>query len=160
MAGVLQQNRSLYVYNDFLKEVISKIKYRGDAELVKGFYPVMRSKLKGISGDTILVPIPLSNERHYERRFNQADIIARGFNRDVHNLLERNAHEEKQSKKNRLERMKKKDNPFIVIDNNSIRGHSVLLIDDVYTTGSTLRYAAKVLIEAGAISVSSITLGR
>jgi competence protein ComFC len=159
--GVLQQNRSLYVYNDFLKEVIAKAKYRGDAELMKAFYPVMCSKLKGISGDTILVPIPLSNERHYERGFNQSDIIARGFNRDVHNLLKRNTHEEKQSKKNRIERIKKKDNPFIVIDKDyQIKGHSVLLIDDVYTTGSTLRYAAKVLIEAGTKSVSSITLGR
>jgi competence protein ComFC len=158
--GILQQNRSLYVYNDFLKEVIAKIKYRGDAELMKAFYPVMCSKLKGFFGDTILVPIPLSNERHYERGFNQADIIARGFNSGVHNLLKRKTHEEKQSKKNRHERIKKKDNPFRVIDKDQIKGHSILLIDDVYTTGSTLRYAAKVLIEAGAKSVSSITLGR
>jgi competence protein ComFC len=159
-AGVLQQNRSLYVYNDFLKEVIAKIKYRGDTELINAFKPVMRSKFKGISRDTILIPIPLSIERHYERAFNQADIIARGFNSGVHNLLERNTHEEKQSKKNRHERIKKKDNPFRVIDKDQIEGHSILLIDDVYTTGSTLRYAAKVLIEAGAKSVSSITLGR
>jgi competence protein ComFC len=157
---VLQKNRSLYVYNDFLKEIIAKIKYRGDAELMKAFYPVMRSKFKGISRETILIPIPLSIERHYERGFNQADIITRGFNRDVYNLLKRNTHEEKQSKKNRHERMKKKDNPFIVIDKDQIKGHSVLLIDDVYTTGSTLRYAAKVLLEKGARSVSSITLGR
>jgi competence protein ComFC len=159
-AGVLQQNRSLYVYNDFLKEVIAKIKYRGDTELINAFKPVMRSKVKGISRDTILIPIPLSIERHYERGFNQADIIATGFNRDVHNLLKRNTHEEKQSKKNRHERMKKKDNPFIVIDKEQIKGHAVLLIDDVYTTGNTLRYAAKVLLEAGAKMVSSITLGR
>lgn len=157
-AGVLQQNRSLYVYNDFLKEVITKIKYRGDAELMKAFYPLMRSKLKGISGDTILVPIPLSTERHYERGFNQAELIARSFNKEVHNLLKRNTHEEKQSKKKRHERMKKKDNPFVVME--LIKGHSVLLIDDVYTTGSTLRYAAKVLLEAGSKSVFSITLGR
>jgi competence protein ComFC len=159
-AGVLQQNRSLYVYNDFLKVVIAKIKYRGDAELVKAFYPVARSKFKSIYLKSLLVPIPLSEERHYERGFNQAYIIARSFNKNVHNLLERNTHEEKQSKKNRHERMKKKDNPFIVIDKEPIKGHSVLLIDDVYTTGSTLRYAAKVLIEAGAKRVSSITLGR
>jgi competence protein ComFC len=158
--GILQQNRSLYVYNDFLKEVIAKIKYRGDTELINAFKPVMRSKFKGISRDTILIPIPLSIERHYERAFNQADIIAGGFNRDVYNLLKRNTHEEKQSKKNRHERMKKKDNPFIVIDKDQINERAVLLIDDVYTTGSTLRYAAKALLEAGAKNVSSITLGR
>jgi competence protein ComFC len=159
-AGVLQQNRSLYVYNDFLKDVIAKIKYRGDTELIHAFKPVMRSEFKHISRNIILIPIPLSNERHYERGFNQAELIASSFNREVRNLLKRNTHEEKQSKKNRHERMKKKDNPFIVIDKDQIKGHSFLLIDDVYTTGSTLRYAAKVLIKVGAESVSSITLGR
>jgi competence protein ComFC len=158
--GVLLQNRSLYVYNNSLKDIIAKIKYRGDAELISAFKPVMHSKFKSISRETIIIPIPLSNERHYERGFNQANLIARSFNKDVHNLLKRNNHEEKQSKKKRHERMKKKDNPFIVIDKDQVNGHSVLLIDDVYTTGSTLRYAAKVLLEAGAKSVSSVTLGR
>lgn len=158
--GILQQNRSLYVYNDFLKEVVAKIKYRGDVELINAFKPVMRANFKRVSRDTILIPISLSNERQYERGFNQADLIAKVFNRNVYNLLKRNTHEEKQSKKNRHERIKKKNNPFRVIDKHQIKGHSIFLIDDVYTTGSTLRYAAKVLIEAGAKSVSSITLGR
>jgi competence protein ComFC len=159
-AGVLQQNRSLYVYNDFLKEVIAKMKYRADAELIKAFHPIARSKFKSISRKSLLVPIPLSDERHYERGFNQAEIFAKSLTSNVQLLLKRVAHEEKQSKKTRKDRMLKKNNPFIVTDEESVKDKPILLIDDVYTTGSTLRYAAKALKNAGAVQVSSITLAR
>jgi competence protein ComFC len=159
-SGVLQQNRSVYVYNDFLKEVIAKIKYRGDAELIKAFYPIARSKFKSISRKALLIPIPLSEERHYERGFNQAEIFARSLTGNVQHLLKRVTHEEKQSKKRRKERMAKKNNPFLITNEEGVKNKSILLIDDVYTTGSTLRYAAKVLKDTGANQVSSITLAR
>lgn len=159
-AGVLQQNRSLYVYNDFLKEVIAKIKYRGDAELIKAFSPLTRSKFKSIARKSLVIPIPLNEERQYERGFNQAEIFAKILTSDVQPLLKRVTHEEKQSKKTRKDRMVKKNNPFTVIDEDHVKGKSILLIDDVYTTGSTLRYAAKVLKDAGADQVSSVTLAR
>jgi competence protein ComFC len=158
--GVLQQNRSLYVYNDFLKEVIAKIKYRGDAELMKAFYPIARSTIRNINRSSVLVPIPLSEERQYERGFNQAEILAKGLNKKMSLDLKRKTHEEKQSKKKREDRIKQKENPFEVTHPQNITGKSITLIDDVYTTGSTLRYAAKALLEAGAKTVSSITLGR
>ncbi|MDM5315073.1 ComF family protein [Fictibacillus sp. b24] len=158
--GVLQQNRSLYVYNDFLKEVIAKLKYRGDAEIVKAFYPVAKPAFKKISQNAIVVPIPLSDERHYERGFNQAELLARGISAQPALLLKRKMHEEKQSKKTREERMLQKDNPFEVIAAEKVLDQSILIVDDVYTTGSTIRYAAKVLLDAGAKEVSSITLAR
>ncbi len=158
--GILQQNRSLYVYNDFMKELIAKLKYRGDAEVVKAFYPVLSSEFKKISRDAILVPIPLSEERHYERGFNQAELLAGGLKKQVESLLKRKIHEEKQSKKTREERLSQKENPFEVVDSVKVKDQKVILVDDVYTTGSTLRCAAKVLIEAGAKEVSSITLAR
>ncbi|MFD1358965.1 ComF family protein [Fictibacillus halophilus] len=157
---MLQQNRSLYVYNDFLKEIIAKMKYRGDAELLKAFYPLARSKFNNITRESLLVPIPLSEERQYERGFNQAEIFAKSFTSNVQHLLKRVTHEEKQSKKTRKDRMVKKNNPFIVNDEDVVKDKTILLIDDVYTTGSTLRYAAKVLKEAGADRISSITLAR
>ncbi|MGA4718537.1 ComF family protein [Fictibacillus nanhaiensis] len=143
-----------------MKEMIAKLKYRGDAEIVKAFYPVLSSEFKKISHDAIIVPIPLSDERHYERGFNQAELLARGIQKPVEQLLKRKTHEEKQSKKTREERLSQKKNPFEVIDSVKVKDQKVILVDDVYTTGSTLRYAVKVLIEGGAKEVSSITLAR
>ncbi|MDR7073159.1 ComF family protein [Fictibacillus barbaricus] len=158
--GVLLKNRSLYVYNDFLKELVSKLKYRGDAEIVKAFHVPAKALAKTFYRKQIVVPIPLSDERQYERGFNQAELLATGFSSKVQLLLKRTNHEEKQSKKNRQDRLKKKANPFELIEGSSVKELDILLVDDVYTTGSTLRYAAKVLVDAGANSVSSFTLAR
>ncbi|WNB92711.1 ComF family protein [Bacillus sp. NEB1478] len=158
--GVLLKNRSLYVYNDFMKDVISKLKYRGDAEIIKAFYDQTRTLYRRFYNNHIVVPIPLSEERHYERGFNQAKLLANGISSNVHSVLKRTAHEEKQSKKNREDRIMKKVNPFEIENGSSVQDLEILLVDDVYTTGSTIRYAAKVLVDAGAKSVSSLTLGR
>jgi competence protein ComFC len=136
------------------------MKYRGDAKLMEAFYPLARSRIKSIPRKSLLVPIPLSNERQYERGFNQAEIFAKNLTANVQPLLKRVTHEEKQSKKTRKDRMAKKNNPFIVTNEGGLKNKSILLIDDVYTTGSTLRYAAKVLKDAGADQISSITLAR
>jgi competence protein ComFC len=159
-SGILVKNHALYVYNDFLKEVIAKLKYRGDAEIIKAFHPPMKRLVKKYDSKHIVVPIPLSKERNYERGFNQAELLAREISSNVQLLLKRSTHEQKQSKKNRQERMKKRENPFEIEETTIIKGVNILLVDDIYTTGSTLRYAAKALINAGARSVSSLTIGR
>lgn len=66
-------------------------------------------------------------------------------------------HGEKQSKKSREERIHLKQ---VFKVNQDVSGKVILLIDDIYTTGSTLHHAAHALMEAGAKSVSSFTLAR
>ncbi|MDM5340073.1 phosphoribosyltransferase family protein [Fictibacillus enclensis] len=160
-SGVVTKNRSLYVYNDFLKQIISTLKYRGDAKLIQGFRTPFQKLYKQEFRGMLIVPIPLSEERHYERGFNQAMLLAELLGGELLFLLERVIHEKKQSKKSRKERMDIKENIFQASkEAEKIRGQSVLLIDDVYTTGATIRQAAKVMLEAGACEVSSMTVGR
>ncbi|MEH7075718.1 ComF family protein [Neobacillus drentensis] len=155
--GALDKNHSLFLYNDFLKEVIAKYKFRGDYVLAKIFSELIKEKLKELTPD-LLVPIPLSEERQYERGFNQAAALLTesGFTPD--NLLSR-VHSEKQSKKSRVERIHLSQ-VFQVIPEINVIGKKVVLIDDIYTTGSTIRHAAKLLKEAGAASIQSLTLAR
>ncbi|WP_341352369.1 ComF family protein [Cytobacillus praedii] len=154
-AGTLERNHSLVHYNDFAKEVISRYKYRGDYLLSYLFVPLIKKKLQLISFDTI-VPIPLSEERLYERGFNQAEAIILACGYQPNNLLTR-IHSEKQSKKSRSERIHLSQ---VFQTKINIPNKKILLIDDIYTTGSTLRHAAKVLIEAGAQSITSLTIAR
>jgi competence protein ComFC len=151
---VLKQNFSLYVYNDFLQEIIAKYKYRGDYVLAKIFATQIKEKIKSIKPEYI-VPIPLSNERLYERGFNQAEalIVEAGF--QPQHVLTR-IHSEKQSKKSRNERI----NLPQVFQATGPLGGTIIMIDDIYTTGSTLRHAAKELKRAGANHIFSITIAR
>ncbi|MCK6258684.1 ComF family protein [Fictibacillus sp. KIGAM418] len=159
--GVLVKNRSLYVYNDFLKELISRLKYRGDAELVMGFRQEFRKIYQHEFKGFVVVPVPLSQERHYERGFNQTQLLAELLGVEVEHALERVLHEKKQSKKSRQERLEMKETIFELANNSKlVYGKSVVLVDDVYTTGATLRQASRVLKEGGALQVSSMTLGR
>lgn len=155
--GSLDQNRSLYRYTDFTKDVIAKFKFRGDYILASLFATDLRQAFQAFQYDYI-VPIPLSEERLFERGFNQVEalITTAGFN-PTH-LLSR-IHTEKQSKKSRAERIHI-EQVFKFQSDIDINSKIILLIDDIYTTGSTLRHAAKVLKDNGAAKVFSFTIAR
>ena len=76
--SLLRQNRSVYLYNTFMKEVLARFKFRGDAELVFAFAPSFISAFQQYfrRSPSVLVPIPLSEERKAERGFNQAERLA------------------------------------------------------------------------------------
>lgn len=153
--GVLKKNTSLYHYNSEMKSIINRWKFRGDIVLVEVFREEVE-KLE-IEGFDIIVPIPLSEERLYERGFNQSVEIAKLFGECKEALCR--IHSEKQSKKNRQERIES-DNVFVFNEGNNVEGLSILLIDDIYTTGTTLRHAAKILRDNGAIEINSFTIAR
>lgn len=152
--GILEHNISLYVYNDFLKGVISRYKFRGDYELSK----FLCKGLKKVNEYDLFAPIPLSTERLYERGFNQAEalIVEAGF---TPTFVLKRTHTEKQSKKSREERIQL-SNVFEIASKEEIVGKKVLLVDDIYTTGSTVLHAGKLLKRQGALSVSSFTVAR
>jgi competence protein ComFC len=155
--NLLAKNNSLFLYNDFLKEVIAKFKYRGDYLLAKVFAQAFKEKLTPMAVD-MFVPIPLSKERQYERGFNQATALLEESGFTPTDILTR-IHSEKQSKKSRSERIHLAQ-VFKVDTGIQLEGKRLVLIDDIYTTGSTLRHAAKLLKKAGAASIQSITLAR
>ncbi|WAA12031.1 ComF family protein [Fervidibacillus halotolerans] len=155
--GVLEKNISLYVYNEFMAELIARFKYRGDYVLAKIFAADIKGVLQRNEFD-LIVPIPLSNERLFERGFNQAEALAREAGMHPVSILSR-IHSEKQAKKSRQERIHLPE-VFSVTNPIQVKEKTVLLIDDIYTTGSTLRHAAYVLKKAGAKRVQSLTIAR
>ncbi|PGT81100.1 ComF family protein [Bacillus sp. AFS040349] len=159
--SILQQNVSVFEYNDSMKELLATFKFRGDAALVEVFQNEFLACYKtNLVKEKIdfTIPIPLSPERLYERGFNQAKLLATFLPLAQIDILTR-THHEKQSKKSRQERLTA-SNVFSIVDSSEIMNKKILLIDDIYTTGSTLRHAAKVLKDNGAASVSSLTLIR
>lgn len=155
--GVLDFNVSCYKYNTFLKELISRYKYRGDYALVEVFASTIRTILAKHSYD-LIAPIPLSEARLLERGFNQSEAFIKSAHLTPAHLLTR-IHTEKQSKKSRQQRMEL-EHIFQLQKGVNVMDKKIMLLDDIYTTGSTLRYAAEVLKQAGAKIVFSVTVAR
>jgi competence protein ComFC len=113
----------------------------------------------------LVVPIPLSKKRFNERGFNQSELVARSFaSRDSTlslstNILFRHGHTKPQSsihlKRERLENIK---GVFGVRNKELLKGATILLIDDIVTTGATMREALSVLKKSGAKKVILIAV--
>ncbi|MGH0788146.1 ComF family protein [Bacillus cereus] len=106
-----------------------------------------------------VIAVPLSKEREVERGFNQAELLATCLPVRISDFSLRRRETEKQSKKTRKERMSG-SNPFYFQGEEMFCGQHILLVDDVYTTGITVRQIGSLLYERGAREVSSLTLCR
>ncbi|SDQ25084.1 ComF family protein [Virgibacillus salinus] len=152
-------NFSVFNYNEQMQDMISRWKYRGDyciGNSFKRYYTkAFDQEFTYLPKDTIAVPIPLSDERMKERGFNQSLQLASFLSLETCELLTR-VHGEKQSKKTRKERISTL-NPFKIM---KTINKPVILTDDIYTTGSTLRHAASLLKEKGCPTVYALTLVR
>lgn len=111
----------------------------------------------------LLIPLPLSKKRKKWRGFNQAEIIARAFNADydyeINNDLKKTKNKKPQSSLNEAERAKNIKNCF-TFEGENIKDKTIILIDDVVTTGSTLNEAARILKEAGAIKIYGLVVAK
>src|SRR5690625_2780056 len=126
----LTKNFSLFTYNSFMREVITRWKYQGDYLVGEIFHESFFSKFfteyKHLHKHALIVPIPLSKKRSYERGFNQAELLATFLTSNISLLLKRQ-HDEKQSKKTRMDRLTTK-NPFSLQETIN---KPVLLVDDI-----------------------------
>lgn len=155
----LIKNISLYTYNAYIKELVATWKYRGDfvlGTIFKDYFIThFHAQFGELKKEATIIPIPLSDERLWERGFNQADMLASFLPGKKVACLKRTG-TEKQSKKTRQERVHG-TNPFQLMIQVTT---PAILIDDIYTTGSTLRHAANLLMEAGCPAVYAYTLIR
>lgn len=120
-------------------------------------------RLRGRRFD-VIVPVPLHPARERERGFNQAALLAHLLSAKTsiqsRAVLKRIRYTTTQTAFDRTERMENLRNAFRLRQNMSVRHLRVLLVDDVLTTGSTLSECARVLKEAGALSVYAATAAR
>jgi ComF family protein len=112
----------------------------------------------------VIVPMPLHWRKRWQRRFNQADLlareIARRWNVPLRPLVRRKKATAPQAGLTSAQRRKNVQGAFEVKDRASLKGKRVLLIDDVLTTGATAGACARALKRAGAAQVTLLTLAR
>jgi len=158
-------------YDDpLLKDLIKKFKYQfqiGLGEPLAGFLAEFWRTARRADEFFSIVPIPLTRRRLNWRGFNQAEILARHFctrfNYELAAGLKRIRHRPPQAELKESERLENVSGVFAWSGKNSglnLNGQSLILIDDVTTTGATLNEAARVLREAGAARIYGLVLAK
>ena len=179
--------RSVYDYTGAIRPAIHRLKYSGKTALAKPLAQLLieflrTSSTRCVAYDEIdlIVPVPLHRFRKWQRGFNQSELLAREIGREFQipscEVLRRTRFTPPQVELSREERQQNVQGAFALRDNDlrsnalhsnalrdtktKIEGATILLIDDVYTTGATLKECAQVLKTAGAKRVFVLTLAR
>jgi len=164
---LLARSAVLYARDDPLREILLLFKHGRRIALGAHLGRLMATRVADLfDGRAIdaVVPVPLHRGRERERGFNQADILARVVGKRLHRPVLRRTVERvrptpPQAGKAR-DRARNVRGAFAVRDPVRIDGRSLLLVDDVLTTGATVNECAKVLMKAGARTVLVYTLAR
>lgn len=150
---------SVFKYEGIAMRAVLGLKFGGKRYLAKPMGELMREKAKRIHYDYI-VPVPLHKLRMTVRGFNQSGLIAKSIDEEsVLDALSRNRRTKPQTRLGVRERQNNVRGAFAIKKGyeDRIAGKSILLIDDVLTTGSTSAECFKALIAAGAEKVYILT---
>ena len=154
--------RSLFVYNYQSQHIIMKIKNQAASDIAKTCIKMLMSRYFEIfnQGD-IIIPVPSHWSRVARRGYNPAEIIARELATFLHKqcfskYLKKAKRTEYQKNKNISDRKHNVHQSFVCRKN--LQNKSIILVDDILTTGATLNEATRVLMLAGAKNVLCITI--
>jgi ComF family protein len=156
--------RAAALYDGPVAQAVTRFKFSRQMALL----PVMQHWLQRplclelVAAADLLAPVPLHPKRIKHRGFNQSLFLAQGFPGAAvaREALVRTRHTPPQLGLNPKERRDNVKRAFAVTDPAQVKGKTVLLIDDLYTTGSTVKECARVLRKAGASRVEVLTVAR
>jgi ComF family protein len=160
------QARAIFLYEEPVKEVIHRFKYQGKTACLPTFARFAKNlpQMAEMEGADWIIPVPLHPSRLRERGFNQALLLARAFfpkdHRIASDILIRTRPTEPQTNFNGTARRANLKNAFAVVKPLRLAGKKILLVDDVFTTGTTVNECARVLKKSGAAEVMVLTLAR
>lgn len=157
-------------YEGIIKKALVKYKFSNRPSFYRTFARLMHVSLKNMTNCRnfdIIMSVPLHKARERDRGYNQAQLISKALAKEMGMgdkswLLSRVRNTGNQSLLAQKQRLVNIKDAFKVTDINKVRGKSILLIDDVLTTGATVNECSRVLKEAGAldITVGVIASGR
>ena len=155
-----------YQQNPELAKAIQTLKYKFSEPLAENLAEVLSRSIsqKKYVSERVIIPIPLHKKRRRWRGFNQAELlansVAKKLNLPLENSLVRTKNTPQQAKLSRDERIQNLENAFELAPNFSAKDKTILLVDDVASTATTLLECAKVLKKNGAKEVWGLVLAR
>lgn len=157
-------------YEGVLRDIIFSLKYKKLTSAKSSLKYIIKSHLNKNTKDAlkkfIIIPIPLYSSKERERGFNQARLISEilseiaGTNILLNNLVRIKDTKPQVDMKSHKERGENIQNAFIVTNKESIKGKNIILVDDVFTSGSTMREAVSTLKKTGAKKIVGFVVAK
>lgn len=154
---------SPFNYEDEIVNLVYRFKYGGEQYLAKylAFFMIQKIIEENLNFD-IIIPVPLSKKRKKLRTFNQAELLAKYIAQSLNKPLDTTSiirvkdtlTQTHLTKQQRVENLK---DAFKVENKDKIKGKKILLVDDIFTTGSTSNEIAKVLKDNNSSNVYLVT---
>jgi len=170
LCTTLSHVRAVGPFDDVLRDVIHGLKFQGRRTLAARLGPLLREAAGDLLDEAdAVVPVPLHPWRQWRRGYNQADLLAATLGRPVWHVLGRRRATPPQTALDRHARQANVRHAFALGGwmpraadraRRQIEGRTLVLIDDVLTTGATLDACARVLLAAGAQDVRALTVAR
>jgi ComF family protein len=160
--------RAVAAYDDMARKLVHGLKYGDRQDLARWMARWMvRAGGDVVSGAGVVVPVPLHRRRLWTRRFNQSAMLALAIAGAAEKpfaptALRRIRPTRQQVGLSARERAENVRGAFRVAESEriAIAGRRVLLVDDVYTTGATMKAATRALMRAGAEGVDAVVFAR
>lgn len=162
--GKIKQMRSACVYDEASRKIVLPFKHTGKLRFGITMAGAMANVMSELDKPDLIIPVPLAYWRQVRRGYNQALVLAKllGKHSDIPiagGLISRK-YRQNQGHKSLKERKANISGVFRVKRPDAVKGKSILIIDDVITTGATLNELAKVLLKAGAKQISAVCFAR
>ena len=156
---------SVVPYEGIFREMVYNFKYKAKKEYARPLGTLMAYRIQelGISGRIgVVVPVPLYPGREMERGYNQSLLLAKVIAEELQKplwseILKRKSFLQSQTQLGRKERLENLVGAFEYSQTRKVEGSSILLVDDIVTTGATLLSCAGTLQQAGARRIYGIT---
>lgn len=163
-------NEHLYIflYQGIIRKTILKYKFQESSYLYKMFVNFLlknRNFYENIKKYDKIVPVPISRKRQKERGYNQSELIAKEIACSTNLTLEteclyKTKNIVEQSKLNKEERLKNIQGVYELVNKERLYKKKILLVDDIYTTGSTVNECARILDKAKPVEIGVFTLAK